>query len=69
VRRVIAQFSWPLSTAIAGWAAGVFDPGLVLATLGGIMVVFCIAQFFNPMLLRVEDKEWLDSLAERPKAA
>jgi MFS family permease len=63
VRRVIAQFTWPLSTALAGVTAGLFDPGLVMATLGGILVVFCIAQLFNPYLLRVEDKAWLDELA------
>lgn len=65
VRRVIAQCSWPLSTAISGWAGGLFDPGLVLATLGAILVVFCIAQLFNPYLRRIEDKGWLESLAAR----
>jgi hypothetical protein len=63
VRRVIAQFTWPLSTALAGVTAGLFDPGLVMAVLGSILVVFCVAQLFNPYLLRVEDKAWLDELA------
>jgi hypothetical protein len=27
-------------------------------------VLFCAAQLFNPFLLRVEDKAWLDRLAE-----
>jgi MFS family permease len=63
VRRVIAQFSWPLSTAIAGVAGGLFNPGVVVAVLGGILVVFCVAQLFNPYLLRVEDKAYLDELA------
>ena len=63
VRRLIAQFTWPLSTAIAGWASGAFDPGMVVAVLGVILTVFCIAQLFNPYLLRVEDKAFLDELA------
>ena len=63
VRRLIAQFSWPLSTAMAGWLGGIFDPGAVVAVLGAILAVFCIAQLFNPYLLRVEDKEFLDRLA------
>lgn len=68
VRRLIAQFTWPLSTALAGWAGGLFDPGMVVAVLGGILTVFCIAQLFNPYLLRVEDKTYLDELAAVPVA-
>ncbi len=63
VRRLIAQFTWPLSAAIAGWAGGRFDPGAVVAVLGVVLVVFCIGQLFNPYLLRVEDKKMLDRLA------
>jgi hypothetical protein len=65
VRRVIAQFTWPFSTALAGWLGGRFDPGLVIAVLGAILVVFCIGQLFNPYLLRVEDKATLDEMAAR----
>jgi len=65
VRRLIAQFTWPLSTALAGWAGGAFNPGLVMAVLGSILVVFCLAQLFNPHLLRVEDKAYLDEIALR----
>ncbi len=69
VRRLIAQFTWPLGTALAGWAGGLFDPGLIVAILGILLAVFCLAQLFNPLLLRVEDKAWLDSLAARVEAA
>ena len=65
VRRVIAQFTWPFSTALAGWLGGRFDPGLVIAVLGAVLVVFCIGQLFNPYLLRVEDKAMLDEMAAR----
>jgi MFS family permease len=65
VRRLIAQFTWPLSAALAGWAAGRFDPGQVIAVLGGVLVIFCVAQLFNPYLLHVEDKEMLDDMAAR----
>ncbi len=63
VRRLIAQFTWPLSTALAGWLAGAFNPGYVIAALGVVLTLFCAVQLFNPYLLRVEDKAWLDQLA------
>ena len=65
VRRLIAQCSWPLSTALAGLIGGLFNPGTVIAVLGGILTLFCIAQLFNPYLLRVEDKAYLDRMAAR----
>ncbi len=65
VRRLIAQFTWPLSTTLAGWAGGRFDPGLVIAMLGTILLVFCVGQLFNPYLRRAEDKAWLNAMAER----
>ena len=49
VRRVIAQFSWPLSTALAGVLGGLFDPGIVYQLLGLDLAVFCIFQLFNPI--------------------
>jgi DHA3 family macrolide efflux protein-like MFS transporter len=53
--------------AAAGGLAGVLDPGYVLAGLGLILSLFCIAQLFNPYLRRVEDKAWLDEMAKRQK--
>ncbi len=55
VRRVIAWCVIPLSTALAGWAAAFLNPGLVLAALGGVLCLFCMAQLFNPYLRRVDD--------------
>ncbi len=63
VRRLIAQFTWPLGTALAGFIGGAFDVGALIAVSGAIVLVFTLAQFFNPVLLRVEDKEWLDGMA------
>jgi len=68
VRRLIAQFTWPIGVALAGFVGGVFDPGMVVAILGAILAAFCIAQMFNPYLLRVEDKEWLDQMAAQAAA-
>lgn len=65
VRRVIAQFTWPISTALAGYAGGVFDVGGYIVIMGIIATVFCIGQLFNPVLRRVEDKAYLDALAAR----
>jgi MFS family permease len=64
VRRLIAQFTWPLGTVLAGWSGGRFDPGVVLAILGGVLAIFCLGQLFNPHLLRVEDKTYLDAMAD-----
>jgi hypothetical protein len=63
VRRVIAQCSAPLGTVVAGWAGGLFDPGLVVAAAGGIMLCFGVVQLFNPHLVKVEDKALLDGMA------
>ncbi|HEY3315054.1 MAG TPA: MFS transporter [Bacillota bacterium] len=63
VRRLIAQGSLPLSTAMVGLVTGLLNPGRVVAALGALLAVFCIAQFFNPYLLKVEDKAFLDRMA------
>jgi hypothetical protein len=63
VRRLIAQFTWPMATALAGVVGGVIDPGIVLAFLGILLAAVCFAQLFNRQLLRVEDKVYLDGLA------
>jgi DHA3 family macrolide efflux protein-like MFS transporter len=70
VRRVIAQCTMPLGTAVTGWAAGVFNPGVFVAVLGGVLVVFCLAQLLNPLLLKIEDRAFLEGLAaKRPATA
>ena len=46
-------------------AAGRFDPGMVVAVLGAVLVVFCVGQLFNPYLLNVENKAMLDDMAAR----
>jgi uncharacterized membrane protein len=72
---VIAQFTWPLGTALAGVFGGLFNPGYVIAVLGAIFLVFCIAQLFNPYMLKVEDKAAIEEMAaqqdtqEQPQVA
>ena len=68
VRRLIAQFTSPLGVALAGWVGGQFDPGLVIAVSGALLLAFSTAQLFNPSLLRVEDKAWLDAMAAEHEA-
>ncbi|HLO04501.1 MAG TPA: MFS transporter, partial [Symbiobacteriaceae bacterium] len=63
IRRVIAQFTAPLMTGVLGWAAGVFNAGTLMAVMGGVMALFALLQCFNPIMLRVEDQEYLESLA------
>ena len=63
VRRLIAQFSYPLGMALAGLAGGLLNAGTLLAVLGALLVVFCVAQLFNRALLAVDDKALLDQMA------
>jgi MFS family permease len=65
VRRLIAWVMIPVSTVLAGWAGGAFNPGTVIAVLGAFLALFCVAQLFNPYLLQVEDKDYLDQMAAR----
>ena len=65
IRRLIAWTILPVSTAAGGTLAGLFDPGYVLAALGVTYALFSAAQFFNPYLLRVEDKAGVDASAVR----
>jgi DHA3 family macrolide efflux protein-like MFS transporter len=65
VRRLIAQFTAPMGTALAGLAGGFIDPGVVMAILGTLLVVFCVAQMFNPQLLHVEDKAYMEGEAAK----
>jgi MFS transporter, DHA3 family, macrolide efflux protein len=69
VRRLIAQCTGPLGTALAGLTGGAFNPGTVVAVMGAILGLFCLAQLFNPQMLRVEDKEHLDREAAVRAAA
>jgi hypothetical protein len=62
IRRLIAWAIMPISTAVAGSLAGLFDPGHVLSALGLILALFCMTQLFNPHILRVDDKDWLDQM-------
>jgi glycosyltransferase involved in cell wall biosynthesis len=57
-----------LSTALAGWVGGIFDPGLVVAVLAGVSGAFALGQLFNPWLMRIEDKKWLDDMAAQAQA-
>jgi hypothetical protein len=42
---------------------------VVLAAMNVLLALFLVYQFFNPVLLRVEDKKYLDSLADRQGGA
>jgi MFS family permease len=63
VRRVIAQFTAPIGIMMGGIAGSQLNPGVILAALGVLLSAFCVVQLFNPYLLRVEDKAYLDQLA------
>jgi hypothetical protein len=65
VRRLIARFSLPLGTILSGALGGTINPGWVFAGLGLVGALFCTAQLFNPYLLKIEDKTYLDQLASK----
>jgi hypothetical protein len=71
VRRLIAQVSSPISTFLVGVLTGtklLSDPTMLIWIGGILMAAFCVFQLFNPALLRVEDREWLESLAAQAEA-
>jgi MFS-type transporter involved in bile tolerance (Atg22 family) len=53
--RLIAQVALPSGTLLAGWAAGVFSPGSVVALLGVLLLVFGLGQLLNRSIYRTED--------------
>ncbi|MDB5045141.1 MAG: transporter [Deinococcus sp.] len=55
VRRLIAQFTVPLGTAIVGVLAARFAPGSVLLWAGVAMAAVSALQLLNPAMRRVED--------------
>jgi MFS transporter, DHA3 family, macrolide efflux protein len=65
VRRLIAQFSWPASSFLAGLLASQFDPGMVTAIFGAILLLWCAINLFNPSLMRVEDTQWIEAQARK----
>ncbi|ULH16478.1 MFS transporter [Deinococcus sp. KNUC1210] len=66
VRRLIAQFTGPLSVGLAGLLAARFPVPAILLVLAGLLGVVVLIQLVNPSLRRVEDREYLEVLAQRP---
>jgi len=60
VRRLIAQFTWPMSTLIMGALATRFEPGHIFHGARAILILWCMAGLFNPYLMRVEDRKWIE---------
>jgi len=56
VRRVVAQFTAPFGTMLAGWAGGRFNPGTVLQVLALIGGAIATSQLFNKSLLRIDEE-------------
>lgn len=65
--RLLQRQRLPNCPCREGFVGGRFNPGKVIAVFA-ILLLFCVAQLFNPALQRVEDKDWLDEMAERPTA-
>ncbi|WP_027481990.1 MFS transporter [Deinococcus pimensis] len=69
VRRLIAQFTSPVSVGLMGSLAGVLDPGLIVRVSSLVLIVFCAAQLLNTSLRRADEREWVESLARDREAA
>jgi len=63
VRRLIAQFTSPLSVALAGVLATRLPVGGLLLGLAALVGAVALLQLLNPSLRRVEDREYLEQLA------
>lgn len=69
VRRLIAWVFNPASTALAGiLTARGMEAGTIIAALGVLIIVWCVANLFNPQLARVDDKGYLDEYAAQRRA-
>jgi MFS transporter, DHA3 family, macrolide efflux protein len=55
VRRLISRIALPVSVMLTGWVAGYVNPGLLLAVMGLLFLANTVIQFFNPILLSVEE--------------
>lgn len=55
VRRLIAQFTSPASTALAGLLAARYAPGSVATVAGGLFALVAALQLLNPVIRRVEE--------------
>ena len=65
VRRLIGWMTYPMGVALAGWLGARFDPGMATAALGVCLAAFALLQLVNPMLMRIEDRAWLEAFAAR----
>ena len=65
VRRLIAQFTSPISVALAGVLAAHAAVGTLLVGLAGLVAAVALLQLLNPSLRRVEDRAYLEALALR----
>ncbi|MFZ5814609.1 MAG: MFS transporter [Bacillota bacterium] len=63
IRRVVAFGLLPLGQLVAGLVVGMASPGIGLAVLGALIVLLCVGMLFNPTLMRVEDREYMERLA------
>lgn len=68
VRRLIAQFTSPLSVALAGVLASRFPVSSLLIALAALLTTLVLVQLFNSALRRVEDREYLEGLARKRRA-
>ncbi|WP_424949416.1 MFS transporter [Deinococcus sp.] len=65
VRRLIAQFTSPISVALAGGLATRVPVGALLLTLAALVAAVALLQLLNPSLRRVEDRDSLETLARK----
>ncbi len=68
VRRVVAQFTAPLGTVLAGWAGGRFNPSSVLMVLALVGGAAAVSQLFNKPLLHIDGVQLSVAATPLPQA-
>jgi MFS family permease len=55
-RRFIAQISFPIGTAVAGWCAAVAEPWAIVTVSGLLLAAWCAVQLATPGFRTLEDR-------------
>lgn len=55
IRRLIAQFTLPIGSALAGWIGADLNPGFAVSLLGAFFGSYCLLMLFNKNLLNIEN--------------
>lgn len=64
VRRLVARFTAPLGMGLISLLATRLPPAPVIAALGVLVALLAALQLLNPAMRRLDDREYLEGLAQ-----